>query len=192
MFARLVVRLVVSDGGDHDESVPWTTPELVPADEPFGADERAMLQGFLQYARDNIVAKCVGLGAGQLAQRSAPPSVLSLLGIVRHLTDVERHWLRRRFAGEDTSLLYSREDRPDAAFEEAAAEYAERDLARLRGEWAACDAALDHLDLGHVFHSPRWGEMTLRWGYLHMIREYSAHDGQADILRERIDGRTGL
>ena len=150
-----------------------------------------MLQGFLQYGRDNILAKCAGLDAEELVRRSALPSALSLLGIVRHLTDVERHWLRRRFAGEDTPLLYKREDAPDAAFEEAAPEHAERDMLRLRAEWASCDAALARLDLGHVFHSPEWGTMTLRWGYLHLVREYSAHGGQSDILRERIDGRTG-
>lgn len=151
-----------------------------------------MLQGFLQHARDRIMAKCAGLSADQLAAQAAPPSALSLLGVIRHLTDVERHWVQRRFAGHDLPLWYGTSDRPEAAIERATAKHAQRDLRRLQNEWIASDSALSRLDLSAVFHSARWGEMTLRWGYLHLVREYSAHGGQADMLRKQVDGRTSL
>jgi hypothetical protein len=122
--------------------------------------------------------------------RSAPPSTLSLLGIVRHVTDVERTWFRIRFAGQDVALLYRTPENPDSAFDDAAPERAADDIARYRAEWTAVDEALSGLALDDTYTSPRWGDMTLRWAYLHMIREYSGHCGQADIVRERIDGRT--
>jgi uncharacterized damage-inducible protein DinB len=131
------------------------------------------------------------LEAAQLAVRAAPPSALSLLGLVRHVTDVERTWLRRRFAGQSIETLYARPDSPDAAIDEADERHAERDIARLRAEWADADSAVAGLSLEDLFDSPTWGPMSLRWAYNHLISEYSRHNGHADLLRERIDGRTG-
>ena len=47
------------------------------------------------------------------------------------------------------------------------------------------------LPLEEVFVNPRWGEMSLRWALIHVIGEYAGHTGQADLIRERIDGKAG-
>ena len=170
----------------------WPVPEAeaAPAGEPFQGAEREMLHGFLQYGRESLLLRCAGLTADQLVIRAAPPSSLSLLGIVRHLTDVERNWFRVRFGGEDIAPHYRTTENPDSAFDGTRPGQAEEDIARYRAEWAAVDGALGGLTLDDTYESPRWGVMTLRWAYLHMIREYSGHCGHADLLRERIDGRT--
>ena len=168
----------------------WVVPETAPADEPFLGGERQMLHGFLQYARESLLLRCAGLTAEQLVIRASPPSGLSLLGIIRHVTDVERTWFRIRFAGQDVAPRYQTPENPDGAFDDTRPEQADDDIARYRAEWAAVDTALGGLTLDATYDSPRWGVMSLRWVYLHMIREYSAHGGQADLIRERIDGRT--
>jgi uncharacterized damage-inducible protein DinB len=174
-----------------DEAVEWTAPVVVRIDEPFVAGEREMLQGFLDFGRRTLLVKCAGLTGEQLIERAVPPSALSLLGLVQHVTDVERTWLRRRFAGEHVSRCYAGPTRPDAACEDARAEDAERDLVALREEWAAADRAVANLPLEHVYVSDRRGPMQLRWGYSHLISEYNRHNGHADLLRERIDGAAG-
>jgi Protein of unknown function (DUF664) len=169
----------------------WTAPEVVRVDEPFMADETTMLHGFLDFARSTLLLKCSGLTGAQLAMRSVPPSTLSLLGLVRHLTDVERTWFRRRFGGENLDSVYWRPDRPEAAFGETDPDRAEQDIACLVEEWAAARRAVAGLPLDHIFVSETWGSMSLRWAYCHMISEYDRHNGHADMLRQRIDGRTG-
>lgn len=168
----------------------WVVPEAAPADEPFQGGEREMLQGFLQHERESLLLRCAGLTAEQLVIRSSPPSGLSLLGIVRHLTDVERIWFRIRFGRQDVTPQYRTTENPDGAFDHTQPERAEEDLARYRAELALADSALGGLALDDTYDSPRWGVMSLRWAYLHVIREYSGHCGQADLIRERIDGRT--
>jgi hypothetical protein len=169
----------------------WTAPAVVRVDEPFIGDERVVLQGFLDYGRRTLLVKCAGLTGAQLVSRAVPPSTLSLLGLVRHVTDVERTWFRRRFGGADLASVYPRPDRPEAAFEDVEAGRAEQDIACLVAEWEAADRAVEHLPLDHVFVSDRWGEMSLRWAYCHLTGEYDRHNGHADLLRQRIDGVTG-
>ncbi|WP_433514884.1 DUF664 domain-containing protein [Nonomuraea sp. CA-143628] len=112
----------------------WTAPHVARSDEPFVADERAMLEGFLNWHRSTLLHKCAGLTAAQLAEQPLAPSKLSLLGLVRHLADVERTWFRRRFADQSLPSLYSRPDTPDAAFDEADPARAAEDLAALTAE----------------------------------------------------------
>jgi hypothetical protein len=114
-----------------------------------------------------------------------------LLALVRHVTDVERTWFRRRFGAEAIESVYWRPDRPDAASEEAEAEGAERDIAGLVAEWQAARRAVADLPLEHGFVSDRCRPMQLRWAYCHPTSEYDRHNGHADLLRERIDGTTG-
>jgi len=170
----------------------WTAPFVARMDEPFVASEREMLQGFLNWHRNTLLVKCSGLNEIQLALRAPPPSTLSLLGLVRHLTDVERTWFRRRFGGEAIDSLYWREDRPEAAFDDVDPTRAKQDLACLVAEWRGARGAVAALSLDHIFVSPRWGEMSLRWAYCHMIGEYARHNGHADMLRQSIDGLTGV
>lgn len=169
----------------------WTAPEFARQDEPFTGPERPMLEGFLDRYRASLLLRCSGLTAGQLAERSVPPSSLSLLGIVRHLTDVERTYFRRRWGGEQIDDYYSMPDRPDGAFDDVDPASAQRDLGRLVAEQDAARRAVAGLSLEQMFTSERWGEMSLRWALTHVIAEYAAHCGQADLIRERIDGRTG-
>ena len=168
----------------------WTAPEYARPDEPFTGPERPMLVGFLDRHRAGLLLRCSGLTAGQLADRAVPPSSLSLIGIVRHLTDVERTYFRRRWGGEPIDDYYATPQRPDAAFDDADPACAQRDLDRLVAEQDAARQAIAGMPLDQIFVNQRWGEMSLRWALTHMIGEYAAHSGQADLIRERIDGRT--
>jgi hypothetical protein len=170
----------------------WTVPTLAAPDEPFVADERAMIEGFLERYRVSLLSTCAGLTAQQLVLQAVPPSNLTLLGLIRHVTDVERTWFRRRFLGKSLEPLYSRPERPGAAFEEVDPRQAPAAIDTLLREWVSCRDELRGASLDDTFQSERWGEMSLRWIYLHMIGEYAQHNGHADLLRERIDGKTGL
>jgi uncharacterized damage-inducible protein DinB len=170
--------------------VNWTAPEVDRVDAPFTGTERATLDGFLDLYRATLLFKCQGLSAEQLAERAVPPSILSLIGVVRHMTEVERGWFRRGFAGETVELPYSRGEDPDADFNEASAATAEADYAAFLGELDLARAAVAGHDLGDTFVR-RDSEFSLRWVYVHMIEEYARHCGHADLIRERIDGTKG-
>jgi uncharacterized damage-inducible protein DinB len=169
----------------------WTAPPEQRIDEPFTGDERAMLEGLLDWQRQTLLHKCAGLTGEQLALRSTPPSTLCLLGLIRHLTDVERHWFRRRFAGHHVELLYARDDHPDNSFDDIDPARAEEEYDRLVDEWDQSRRTIAELPLDLTYLHDRYGPMSLRWGILHMIEEYARHNGQADLLRERIDGVKG-
>src|ERR1700684_473448 len=117
-----------------------------------------MLDGYLDRYRAGFMNRCSGRTAGQLAERSVPPSNLSLIGIARHLTDVERNYFRRRWGGQEIASWYASEDRPDADFEDASAETAQRDLWRLVDEQEAARRAGGGVALGTIFRNPRGGE----------------------------------
>ena len=129
--------------------------------------------------------------ASQLATRAVPPSNLSLLGLVRHMSGTERGWVRQTFRGEQIPDLYYRSDAPDADFEEADPAGAEEDFERHRAECRAVDAALEGAKLDDTF---TFGEKTtsVRWMWQHLVEEYARHNGHADLLREAIDGSAGL
>ncbi|MDQ3716945.1 MAG: DinB family protein [Actinomycetota bacterium] len=169
----------------------WIAPEIGRVDEPFTGDELSTLEGFLEWGRYTLLHKCAGLAADQLVLRPVPPSRLSLLGLIRHLTDVERSWFRRRFAAEDVPLLYSRPGMPDAAFEDVDPGGAETDYAALVSEWELSRLAICDRKLDETFAHPSYGPMSLRWILCHMCSEYDRHNGHADLLRESIDGRAG-
>ncbi len=170
----------------------WTAPRVDRTEEPLLGDERTMLEGWLDYHRQTLLLKCAGLTGEQLGQRSVEPSSLSLLGLVRHLAEVERGWFRQNFAAEPVGDLYSSADSPDAEFDDLAAADAEADFAAFAAEVAAARTASDGHDLDETFvHPRRHVEMSLRWIFVHMIEEYARHNGHADLLRERIDGVTG-
>jgi uncharacterized damage-inducible protein DinB len=170
----------------------WTVPQVNRPSTPFVAGERQMLEAWLDFHRQTLLGKCGGLSAGQLRQRSAPPSTLSLLGLVRHMADVERSWFRRRVAGEDLTPLYFSEADPDGEFDNVEDADAEQDLAAYLREVELARQAAAGRELDDTFyHVRREVTMSVRWVYLHMIEEYARHNGHADLLRERIDGATG-
>lgn len=165
----------------------WTVPTPPVVHELLIADEAPMLHSWLTMHRANFLMRCAGLTGEQLAERAVPPSPLSLLGLVRHLTDVERTWFRRRLAGQDVPPVNPGED---SCFEQAVAERAEDDYRVLIAEWHQVDQALSGTTPDDSFTHERYGKMSLRWLYAHMNSEYAGHIGHADLLRERIDGVT--
>ncbi|AEV88188.1 Mini-circle protein [Actinoplanes sp. SE50] len=169
----------------------WTAPEAHRVPEPHTGDERAMLQGWLDYHRQTLLLKCAGLTAEQLKLASAEPSRLTLLGLVRHMTEVERWWFRNRTLQDPTvGDVYCTDDNQDGDFDDVPGANAEANFAAFLAEIEVCDAAVAELPLEHEFPGRR-GPISLRWVYTHMIEEYARHNGHADLLRERIDGVTG-
>jgi len=149
-----------------------------------------MLQAFLDWQRATLLHKCAGLTGEELARQTVPPSGLSLLGLIRHMTKVERVWVRKRFAGEPVDLPYG--DGPEAEFGQADPARAAADYARLTEEFKLVDAAMANASLDDTLTHERTGEvMSLRLIYLHLIEEYARHLGHADLLREQVDGVTG-
>ncbi|HEY0718296.1 MAG TPA: DinB family protein, partial [Streptosporangiaceae bacterium] len=159
--------------------------------QPVTADEPSTLGGLLEWHRATLLWKCAGLTGEQLARRPVPASSLSLLGLIRHLTDTERAWFRRRVGGQALPDVYARPDRPEAAFGDADPAAAQEDVARLAGEWELCRRAAAGVPLDATFEHERWGTLSVRWVHGHMIAEYARHLGHADLLRESIDGVTG-
>lgn len=160
---------------------------------PLRADERTMLEGWLDYHRATLAQKCAGLDDKQLREAAVPPSELSLLGLVRHLVEVERGWFREVMAGEDTPPLYYSEEDPDGDFHVTDADTWDEAYTTWQREIAyarevAGRFSLDDLSKGL---SRRGEQFSVRWIYTHMIEEYARHNGHADLLRERIDGVTG-
>ena len=171
----------------------WTAPDVARTDPPQVNGERAALQSWLDYHRATLLFKCQGLTGDQLVMRAAEPSTLSLLGLVRHMTEVERGWFRRGFAADagPPPLYYTDED-PDGDFDNADPAQAEADFATYRAECVLADEAVRGRSLDDTLTGGRSGRIVdLRWVYLHMIEEYARHNGHADLLRERIDGVTG-
>jgi uncharacterized damage-inducible protein DinB len=161
-------------------------------DPPYLGDERATLDGFLQFHRDTLLWKCAELTPEQLAARPLPTTVLSLLGLVRHLADVERSWFRRGFAGEDAPpIFYDRDTDPDGDIVPPPDADPAADFAVYAAEVEAARAAARGHDLDETFVSRLGRTISLRWVYVHMIEEYARHNGHADLLREAIDGATG-
>jgi uncharacterized damage-inducible protein DinB len=158
-------------------------------------DERTLLCEFLDWYRATIEVKCDGLDDGQ-ARQTIPPSGMSLIGIVRHLTEVERNWFRAKFAGEDAPFWFRYDDDDDADWHPGDDETLAAALARYRGECdrsRAITAAAPSLDdvskVGVRWYDNR--SVSLRWILVHMIEETARHAGHADLLRETIDGTTG-
>ncbi len=170
----------------------WTAPEVTRIEPPNIAHERTALQGWLDYHRATLRWKCAGLTGEQLVRRPVAPSTLSLLGLVRHMTEVERGWFRRRF-GAQTGLpaLYFSDEQPDGDFDLTDPAGAETDFAAFTSECAAADEAASGHSLDETFASYGGETLDLRWIYLHMIEEYARHNGHADLIRELIDGVTG-
>jgi uncharacterized damage-inducible protein DinB len=160
--------------------------------------ERDMLEAWLDYHRATLLWKCEGLSDEQLRQRAVAPSSMSLLGIVRHMAEVERWWFRVVLRGEKIDMLYcDHTDRRDADWDEVDTADVTETFATFNEECAAAranvaaTASLD--DVGEIppGRDPRGHQVSLRWLVTHMIEEYARHNGHADILREQIDGQTG-
>jgi uncharacterized damage-inducible protein DinB len=152
--------------------------------------ERELLPVWLDYQRATLEMKCDGVPATRLRDRGVPPSSISLLGLVRHMADVERSWFRRTLDGEDAPRLYRLEHDRDNDFNGVDDADIDADFMAWRSECArareviASFESFDDVGRGNA-------EYSVRWVLIHMIEEYARHNGHADFLRERIDGAVG-
>ncbi|OEU96352.1 DinB family protein [Streptomyces oceani] len=173
-----------------------TMPDGRPIPPPH-AEERHVLEGWLDFHRETLALKCAGLDDAQAREAAVPPSTMTLLGLVQHLTEVERKWCQRVFAG--------RQELPPAygtAGEDGFALSPEVGMADALAAWRAEVAAsrdatstADSLDapgtLTGTDAQALGSSVSLRWILTHLIEEYARHNGHADLLRERVDGTTG-
>jgi uncharacterized damage-inducible protein DinB len=168
-----------------------TTDRAMP---PLNADERTTLESWLDFYRATLAMKCAGLTDEQLRTTSVLPSPLTLLGLVQHMAEVERNWFRRVLMSEEAPPIYDPLADPnghDGGFELSDDISFDRARTIWEGEIAQAKANCSGRDLEQT--SPfMGGEVTLRWIYTHMIAEYARHNGHADLIRERIDGTTGV
>ncbi|MER7729437.1 DinB family protein [Streptomyces erythrochromogenes] len=159
---------------------------------PLTGDERETLRAYLDYHRATLALKCEGLTDEQLRSASMPPSTLSLLGLVRHMAEVERHWFRRVVGGEELPHLWSDSHDFQAAYDASHSSRAEAFTAWQQEveHGRRIEAAAESLEV--TAFVPRWEEeASLRLVMLHLIHEYARHNGHADFLREALDGVTG-
>jgi len=167
-------------------STTWPIPERPePPHNP--RDERAALDERLEFQRTTLLLKCGGLTPEQLALRSVPPSTLSLLGIIRHMSGVEA-WFHAYDGRPDHHFFWDYVPGESRGFEAHDITRAADDLASYQASVARSREAVAGRNLDEVIPDE---DYTLRWVYLHMIEEYARHNGHADLLRERIDGATG-
>lgn len=178
----------------HRRAGLFPTPDDGRFHTPANVGERQLLHDMLRAQRDTLALKCAGVEEA-LGRRAVPPSTLSLLGLVRHLADVERRWFRQVLAGQDAPPRFSSRTNPDGDFDGAvpeptviaAAHRAWHDEATFADTFIA-----DARDLDVEGHDAWRGTVSLRWVLVHLIEEYARHNGHADLLRERIDGTVGM
>jgi uncharacterized damage-inducible protein DinB len=161
-------------------------------DVPSAGSERETLRAYLDFQRETLALKCAGVSDEDL-RRPTTPSSLTLLGLVRHMAEVERAWFRRVIDGEDVPLVWSPDgdfqvayDAVDAnrseAFEAWEAEIAQ--ARRIEGAAASLDGTGVDRRSGEAY--------SLRLVMLHVLQEYARHNGHADLIREGIDGVVGV
>jgi Protein of unknown function (DUF664) len=184
--------MFTADGRPSDDDPREHGPRL--------GDERATLAESLRRQRLTLELKCAGLDVQALARRSVEPSTMSLLGLVRHLAEMERATFRVLMAGQDVPRLFCSPADPDGDFDGAVP-----DAGVVAQAWQAWRAEVDFatrfvaqapsLDITgedpENQHGSGGGSMSLREALVGMIEEYARHMGHADLLRERIDGRIG-
>src|SRR5258706_9535453 len=159
----------------------------LPGAKAFAEDERSVLLGYLTY-RTVLARKAEGVSDQQARRAASPPSTLTLLGLIRHMTDVERWWFRRVQIAEDVPALFDDDEEwhpsNDATIAEALQAYWD--------EIAVIDRHLSTASMDETNHGePDPGRHTLRRTIVHLIEEYARHCGHADLIREAIDGTTG-
>ncbi|GAA4627212.1 DinB family protein [Actinoallomurus vinaceus] len=170
-----------------------TTERIERPDPPLTGGERETLRALLDYHRATLAMKCEGLSDEELRRQSMPPSTLSLLGLVRHMAEVERTWFRIVMNGENIPLVWSADNDYQVAYDASTATRSEAFAA-----WQAevehsrrIEQAAESLDV--TAYMAKWEEdVSLRLVMLHMIHEYARHNGHADFLREGIDGTVGV
>ncbi len=160
---------------------------------PMTGGERAVLDHWLDLYRDTVLLKIAGLDAEQLTRRAVPPSSMSLIGVVRHLREVEAYWLREVLLGEQAPNYYCTPVSQDGDFDDIEPATAAADVAAYQAELVTTRRnAAAWTDLSVPVRGLRQGEqVNLRWILIHLVEEYARHLGHMDLLRETIDGITG-
>ena len=162
------------------------------SDPPFVNDERPMLDAWLDHQRATLAVKCDGLAPEQLRERAVPPSSLTLLGLVRHMAEVERGWFRRVLLREpDAPYIWADPAVDDSELVPLDSADWGADLATWQSECRASRQAASGLALDHAGLRRAGEPCSLRWIYVHMIEEYARHNGHADLIREMVDGAVG-
>ena len=158
--------------------------------EPTAGDDRGALLGWLAFHRGALEAKCSGLTAEQLVRKAVHPSSLSLLGLVRHLTEMERVYGVYAIGGPRGSLklVYCTDQSPEADIEGITVDMAYASLEAWRNEWTATDGLIQKTSLDDLGAASRF---TVRWNVLKLLQEYARHNGHADLIRQAIDGSVG-
>ena len=154
--------------------------------------ERVMLDAWLDYHRARWRGSAPGLTDDQLRERSVPPSSMSLLGLVRHMTEVER-WLvpARPRAATSSRPLYCPDDNPDGDFDDVDTADVAADVVASVRRASLARRPRPPPSRSTITGQARRGPVSLRWILVHMIEEYARHNGHADLMRERIDGAVG-
>lgn len=159
---------------------------------PLQAGERETLRAFLDFHRATLAMKCEGLSDDDLRRRSMPPSTLTLLGLVRHMAEVERTWFRKVINGEDIPLVWSDDNDYQVAYDASGSSRSEAFTAWQHEVEHARRIERDAESLDVTGYQPRWEQhVSLRLVMNHLCHEYARHNGHADFLREGIDGVTG-
>ncbi|MDA3624812.1 DinB family protein [Saccharopolyspora sp. WRP15-2] len=153
-----------------------------------------MLRGHLDFHRATLAMKCADLGDDELRRQAMPPSTLSLLGLVRHMAEVERAWFRRTIGEEhDLPLVWSDDGDFQAAYDASGSSREEAFSAWQNEIEHARRIEREAESLDVTVHNARWGkDVSLRMVMLHLVHEYARHNGHADLLREAIDGTVGV
>ncbi|MFI7068622.1 DinB family protein [Kribbella sp. NPDC050124] len=159
------------------------------APEPEANDEVGAVVGWLEFHRDALAAKCDGMSPEQLVTASAPPSTLTLLGLVRHLTEIERDYLTNDLSGESRGTVYLSDDDDEADIENLDVSMVPESLDRWHQERQAANAVIARYD--DLSALAPTGKASVRAYLLKVVQEYARHNGHADIIRERIDGARG-
>ncbi len=154
------------------------------------ADEKTTLEGMLDHYRVLLLEICSGLSDEQL-RRPIVPSGTSLLGIIKHLSFVERGWFQENVGNEAHELPFDQETDPDGDWRVEESETAEDVFSMYRASIEKSRQVMAQKSLDDLVEFPRRRGYSVRWILAHMLEETARHAGHADILRELIDGRTG-
>jgi len=154
------------------------------------AGERELLEGFLEYHRRVVGGKPRALSEED-ARRHLVPSLTTPIGLVKHAAAVERNWFHHFLGGRPREEIAGNARGDDASYEVGPDETIADVVAEYEEACAESRRIAAGFDLDHTVPHEVLGPVTLRWIYVHIIREHARHIGHADILREQIDGATG-
>ncbi len=177
--------------------VPRTSIPDLPEAKAFGEDEESVLLGYLDYHRAVLARKASGITDEQARMAACPPSEMTLLGVIRHMADVERHWFRWSLVGEDIDPQFSirneHDQSDDGDWHPPAEATLDDAFAAWRAEVEVADANIAAVGLDGFGTRRTEGQppTKLRRIVVHMIEEYARHCGHADLIRQAIDGTVG-